>query len=205
MQLRTRGIRRLPAALAGLAAALAAAPALAAGPSTITVRDDFVEALSGTRATGHYEVVGTGLRLWTEGSTSTDEVTEHVARSTALAATGEPSLDFTDTTGGGVPAAQLVVDFDADGEADGTLVGEEVRGDVWWLDDGAEPFVKDGAPVTGGGSGSAWHGTLEQWRDAFPIANLTAFGFSLRPGGQVDGVLHAIDFAGTRYTFAEPR
>ena len=62
--------------------------------------------------------------------------------------------------------------------------------------------MKDGAPSHTGGSGSANHGTLAQWRTAFPDAQVLAFGFSLGSGVQGDGVIHAINFDGTRYTFA---
>ena len=148
-------------------------------------------------------MVRSGLRIWTEGSTSTDKVAEYVATDTPLADAGEPTLDFTNTSGGGVPGFQLVVDFDDDGTSDGILVGETVYGDDWWLNNAAEQFVKDGAPNAGGGSGSAWYGTLDEWRAAFPEANVVAFGFSLGSGVKGDGVLDAITFAGTRYTFAE--
>jgi hypothetical protein len=193
----------LTAAAAGLVlAASAVLPASAAGTGTIYAPDDFVGALSDTRATGHHEVVGSGLHLWTEGSTSTDKVAEYVATTTPLADAGEPTLDYT-STAGGVPGAQLVVDFDADGTTDGILVGEPgVYGKEWWLNNAAKQFVKDEAPVTGGGSGSLWHGTLDQWRAAFPAATVQAFGFSLGSGVKGDGVLNAINFAGTRYTFA---
>ena len=177
--------------------------ATAAGAGTISVPDDFVPALSDTRATGHYEVQGTGLHLWTEGATGTDKVAEYVATSTPLAAAGEPGLHYTNTAGG-VPGAQLVVDFDKDGTADGILIGEKVYGGDWWLNNAAKQFVKDGAPSHEPGSGSANHGTLDQWRAAFPTADVTAFGFSLGSGVKGDGVLNAIDFAGTRHTFAAP-
>ncbi|GAA1849703.1 hypothetical protein ACFFOM_20095 [Microlunatus capsulatus] len=194
----------LTAAAVGLVlAASAVLPASAAASGTIAVPDDFVPALSDTRATGHYEVVGTGLRVWTTGATGTDKVAEYVATSTPLADVGEPSLDFTNTAGG-VPGFQLVVDFDNDGTRDGILVGEPVYGQDWWLNNAAKTFVKAGAPVTGGGSGSDWHGTLDQWRTAFPTATVQAFGFSLGSGVKGDGVLNAINFAGTRYTFAKP-
>lgn len=166
--------------------------------------DDFVPALSDTRATGSYAVAGTGLRFRTTGTTSTDKVAEYVATDTPLADVGEPTLDYTDSTGGGVPGFQLVVDFDGNGSADGILVGEPgVYGNHRWLNRTAPDFVKAGAPVTGGGSGSSWHGTLDQWRTAFPAAEVDAFGFSLGSGIKGDGVLDAITFAGTRYTFAE--
>ena len=195
----------------GTATALTAGLVLAFGgtaqaaATTIEVPTDFVPALSDTRATGHYDVVGSGLRIWTEGSTSTDKVAEYVATDTPLADVGEPSLDYTNTSGGGVPGFQLIVDFDGDGPSDGILIGEPgVYGNDWWLNNAAKQFVKDGAPSHTGGSGSANHGTLEQWRAAFPDADVLAFGFSLGSGVKGDGVLDAINFAGDRYTFAEP-
>jgi hypothetical protein len=201
MHARTLG--RLGAVLSGLALSTLAFTSVAhAASRTIMVPDDF-DAHSDTRATGHYEVVGTGLHLWTEGTTSTDKVAEYVATATPLAAVGEPSLDYTNTAGG-LPGAQLVVDFDADGTDDGILVGEAVYGNDWWLNNGAKQFVKDGAPSHTGGYGSANHGTLDQWRSAFPNAVVRAFGFSLGSGVKGDGVLNAINFAGDRYTFAAP-
>jgi hypothetical protein len=62
--------------------------------------------------------------------------------------------------------------------------------------------VKDAAPSHSGGSGSANHGTLAQWRVAFPNAIVTAYGFSLGSGVKGDGVIDAVEFAGTRHTFA---
>jgi opacity protein-like surface antigen len=193
--------------LAGLAAALvvavtAASPASAAD-ATITVPTDFVQALSDTRATGHYEVVGTGLHVWTEGSTSTDKVAEYVAAPAPLAVVGEPSLEYTPTTGTIPPGFQLVVDFDNDGGIDGILVGEPVYDGDWWLSNGSAQFVKDGAPSHTGGSGSANHGTLDAWRAAFPQAQVRYIGFSLGSGVLGDGVISALDYNGTRYTFAE--
>ncbi|MBM7805125.1 hypothetical protein JOD57_000962 [Geodermatophilus bullaregiensis] len=164
--------------------------------------DDFVPALGDTRDTGDYELQGTGLRIWTQGATRTDKVAEYVATDTPLAEVGEPSLQFTNTTGGGVPGFQLVVDFDADGTADGILVGEEVYDGDWWLNDAAAQFVKDGAPSHTGGSGSTDHGTLDEWRGAFPDAEVQAFGFSLGSGVEGDGVIQSIDFAGTTHRFA---
>ena len=69
--------------------------------------------------------------------------------STPLAGVGEPSLDYTPTTGTIPPGYQLIVDFDDDGTIDGILVGEPtVYGNDWWLNNGAEQFVKDGRPHT---------------------------------------------------------
>lgn len=178
-----------------------ATPALAA-PRTIAVPTDFNPVLSDTRATGHYEVSGTSLRIWTEGTTRTDKVAEYVDTDTALADVGEPSLEYAATSGTIPPGFQLVVDFDNDGSVDGILVGEPTSyGDDWWLNNEAKQFVKDGAPNTGGGSGSTWSGTLDEWRTAFADARVLAFGFSLGSGVQGDGLLEAINFDGDRYTF----
>ncbi len=95
-----------------------AGPAQAAA-GTIVVPDDFNPTLSDTRASGHYAVRGTGLRIWTEGSTSTDKVAEYVDTSTPLAGIGEPSLAYRPTAGTIPPGYQLVVDFDGDGSNDG--------------------------------------------------------------------------------------
>ena len=170
---------------------------------TINVPADFMPApLSDTRATGHYEVVSTGLRIWTEGSTSTDKVAEYVATSTPLADVGSPTLEYT-ATSGGRPGFQLVVDFDGNGTADGILVGEPVYGGNWWLNNAAAQFVKDVSPTVGGG-GSTWNGTLAAWQAAFSSANVVAFGFSLGSGVLGDGILNAINFAGDRFTFTVP-
>ncbi|MEO7005745.1 MAG: hypothetical protein ABI275_00240 [Terrimesophilobacter sp.] len=172
------------------------------GAATIYVPSDFVSALSDTRSTGHYEVAGTGLHIWTEGATSSDKVAEYVATNKPLAEVGEPSLDYVATAGTIPPGFQLVVDFNGDGSADGILVGETIYSGDWWASSGSLQFVKDGAPSHEGGSGSSNHGTLDQWRTAFPNAIVQAFGFSLGSGVLGDWTLNAINFAGTHYTFA---
>ena len=59
--------------LAGAALTITGAgSALAAGAGTIHVPSDFDASQSDTRATGHYAVQGTGLRVWTDSNTSTD-------------------------------------------------------------------------------------------------------------------------------------
>jgi hypothetical protein len=192
-------------AVAGAALVVTGAgSSLAAGAGVIHVPSDFNPALSDTRPTGHYDVVGSGLRVWTESNTSTDKVAEYVATSTPLATAGEPSLELTNNSGTIPPGFQLVTDFDNDGTIDGILVGEPTfYGNDWWLNNGADADIKANAPVTGGGSGSLWHGTLDQWRTAFPNAVVKDFGFSLGSGVQGDWVINAINFAGTRYTFAD--
>lgn len=200
----SRLIGSLVAAAAGLVLALSGAgPVAAAGTGTIHVPADFNPSLSDTRPTGHWELNGTGLHVWTEGSTSTDKVAEYVDTDTPLADVGEPSLELTAREGTIAPGFQLVVDFNGDGTGDGILVGETVYHGDWWLSNSAEDFVKQGAPSHDGGSGSDNHGTLDQWRTAFPAADVIAFGFSLGSGVKGDWTIDAIDFSGTRYTFAQ--
>jgi hypothetical protein len=200
-------MHKLPRRVLGSVVTGAFAVLLAAGPAsaasgTIMVPSGFDPALSDTRATGHYEVVGDALHVWTEGSTSTDKVAEYVDTSTPLADAGEPSLDYTATAGTVPPGYQLVVDFDGNGTPDGILVGEPTYyGNDWWLANASAQFVKDAAPSHSGGYGSANHGTLDQWRSAFPDAVVTAFGFSLGSGVYGDGTISSISFAGTAYTF----
>ena len=192
------------AGIVALGLTLAVAAPASAATSTIYVPDDFVKSLSDTRATGHYELAGTGLHIWTEGSTSTDKVAEYVATNTLLSSVGEPSLEFTSATeSGGLPGFQLYIDANGDGQADGIMVGESVYAGDWWLNNSAAQFVKDGAPSHTLGYGSTNHGTLDQWRSAFPDTVVTAFGFSLGSGVKGDGVINAINFAGTRYVFGK--
>lgn len=198
--------RLLPAASAvavGLTIALAGPAQADPGTHEVVHPSQFNPALSDTRATGHFEVEGERLHIWTEGTTSTDKVAEYLDTDLPLADAGDAVLDYTPVTPGTTPPGfQLYVDFDADGTADGILVGEKTYGDRWWLNNAAAQFVKDGAPQTGGGNGSNWFGTLEQWDAAFPGAEVTAFGFSLGSGVKGDGYLDAIRLGGTTYTFA---
>ena len=174
-------------------------------PASLNIPADFVPALSDTRATGHKELVDSGLHIWTEGTQPTDKVAEYFATDDALTGTWEPSLALTNNGVGTIPPGfQLVVDFDGDDVPDGILVGETVYNGDWWASNGSQQFVKDGAPSHAGGFGSDYHGTLAQWRAAFPDARVKAFGFSLGSGVLGDWTINAMDYGGKSYTFAAP-
>ena len=104
---------------------------------------------------------------------------------------------------GSKPSVQLVTDFNNDGTADGILVGETIYGRDWWLSAAApRRSSRTGAPQHGGGFGSDNHGTLPEWRAAFPNAKILHVGWSLGSGAVGDGVINAITVGLTKYTFS---
>lgn len=133
-----------------------------------------------------------------------------VNRSLNAVAAVEPTMAWTPNGANTlIPGKQLKVDFNGDGSLDGTLVGEPtypngspLYGNDWWLTNGSKPFVKTGAPVKGGGFGSENHGTLAQWRAAFPTARVIQAGWSLGSGVLGDGTITNFVIAGDTYTFA---
>lgn len=197
------------AAAAGAVVLVSGLPASSVGTDVLLVPDDVVA--SDTRSGGHYEVEDDGgLHIWTDGNTSTDKVALYFdGGAVSLGDIGEPSLSVTTMSGTIPPGFQLGVDFDgvagdANGGVDGILVGEPTfYGTSWWLSTGAEQFVKDAAPHTGGGNGSPWFGTIAEWSGAFPSATVTTFGFSLGSGVLGDHVIDSMTYAGTTYTFGE--
>ena len=162
---------------------------------------------SDTRATGHYAVTADGLHIYTEGATSTDKVAAYYSTSFALANAGTKtvgdSLDYTKNFGI-APGLQQVVDFNNDGTPDGILVGETVYGGTdWWLNNSGtlpgSPTLP--AAMTTGGSGSARHGTLNEWLALYPAAHVRAVGFSLGSGVYGDGIVKRITLGCVNYTF----
>jgi LPXTG-motif cell wall-anchored protein len=190
----------------------AVAPGIAAaggcGTTTIDSQAEFnaTFSTSETRATGHNDVVDKGLRVWTEGSSSTDKAAAYMGTGGGFpladqTAQSNYALTLTNPSGGGVPGYQLVVDFDHDGTDDGILISETAYGDDWWLSNSAKQFVKDGAPNTGGGSGSNWFGTLDEWSAKFPDAAITSFGYSLGSGVKGDVLISSIKFGCNVFAF----
>jgi hypothetical protein len=118
----------------------------------------------------------------------------------------EPTLELANTAGTVPPGFQLVIDIDGDGTNDGILVGEPTNyGANWWLNNAADAEAKAAEPHTGGGQGSPYYGTLEEWSEALPGANVIAFGFSLGSGILGDWTIESITLGDTEYTFASTK
>ena len=150
-----------------------------------------------TRATGHYEYVEGGLRIYTEGATSTDKVSLGHALSIPLSELGQVGIDY-DATFGIQPGINVFVTF-APG-LNGTLVWEQVYGGTdFWLTNGSNAGIV--APQTGGGYGSNRHGTIDEWLANYPDAEVTGFAFALGSGVYGDGVIHSVTVGCTDYPF----
>lgn len=176
-------------------AGLATAAAADTG-TTVTIRSADLNT-SDTRTAGHVTFLTDGLHAWTDDSSSQAKAAGYFAVTGPLPTSG--SLTWFGTSP--QPGAQIVVDYDNNGTADGILVGEPVYGDAWWLSNGSVQALKDGAPHTGGGYGSDWYGTLTEWRTSFPDAHILAGGFSLGSGIKGDGVIDSITYGSTTYRF----
>jgi hypothetical protein len=183
-----------------------AAPGHPVRASDFTTGGDDGFANSDTRATGHYDFLEEGIRLYTEGNTSTDKVAEYFPLNKALSGITDVEYDWYGTSPS--PGIQYVMDFDNDGTQDGILVGEKVYGgqDVW-LTNGSKADYKDaGAPSNTGGSGTPNHGTLAQWSAMYPNAKVLFGGFSLGSGVLGDGVLRSLSYGpgdANRYVFTD--
>lgn len=183
--------------------AVLAAPASAPACGVIHTTDLNTWDLSETRAQGHNELTEDGLHIWTESNTSLDKAAGYYPLGAPLSSINGGSIVY-NASFGITPGLQVVTDFDGDGSIDGILVGEAVYGSNWWLTNSAKQFVKDGAPNTGGGNGSNWWGTLLEWSQAFPNANVVAIGYSLGSGVHGDGVIVSMQFGCYTFTFGLP-
>jgi hypothetical protein len=202
----------IPGVVAGILTAtlvsLAPAANADAGQTVMIRPGDFVQPMSETRSAGHVEFLKEGLHVYTDDATTNAKAAEYLA----VPAQGLPdsaSLTWYGTSP--QPGTQLV--FDADGDsattADGynVLVGEPTYGNDYWMSTGSSIFKThhEQCPETTGGSGSDCHGTLAEWKAAFPNAKLYAAGFSLGSGIQGDGVIHDLQVGDTDYQFtSEP-
>lgn len=160
--------------------------------STVAVDTQFAD-YQDTRTSGHYTFAPDSLHIWTDDATSQAKVAWYHTVDYPLLQIGAPSMSYT-ANSGVHPGLQVAVDFNNDGSVDGILVGETVYGNNWWLTNSAQQFAKDGAPHTGGGNGSLWYGTLDEWLASFPHAQVKSVGFSLGSGVLADGNLSSITF-----------
>ncbi len=194
---------------AGGAMVVATSSSASAADATVFVPEDFIPALSDTRANGHYEVEGTGLHVWTDNpvsSSSLNKVAEYWEASGGALPTSA-SMDYTNNSGV-EPGMQIVFDvddIDGNGNDYNVLVGESVYGDNWWLTNSSSADAKAADPsgADNGGNGSEWFGTLAEWEAAFASERVYAYGFSLGSGVLGDGVINSMTFGDTTYTFAE--
>jgi len=173
-----------------------------AGPVSTDLNDLWADV--DTRSAGHHEYVDGALRVYTDDSSPQAKVSEGLAVSFPLYQTGALAVNATPNPGNSYPngpGLNLFVDFDHDGDVDGTLVYENVYGQDLWLTGGSAQFVKDAAPVVGGGNGSQWHGTIDQWLTAFPEAQVSGIAYALGSGVHGDWNLVSITVNCTTYTF----
>ncbi|MBO0844225.1 MAG: hypothetical protein J2P22_02260 [Nocardioides sp.] len=187
------------------AALVALAPAAHAdGGQTVMIRQgDLLSTLSDTRSAGHVEFLGDGLHVFTDDATSNAKAAEYFAVPTQPIP-ASASLTWYGTTP--QPGSQIVFDEDSDRGNTNTwnvLVGEPAYGDDFWMSTGSDVYKNhhDLCPQTGGGFGSDCHGTLAEWQQAFPGAEVYAAGFSLGSGVKGDGVIHDIQVGSTDYQF----
>ena len=144
------------------------APALAAETAAIHVAERLRRRPSDTRATGHYEVAGTGLHIWTDGRDEHGQGRRVRRRpTTPLADVGEPSLDYTTTSGASRRAsswsststatARPTASWSASRRPTGRLVASTGRA-----------VGKAGAPSRTAAPAAPDHGTLDEWRRCRP-------------------------------------
>ena len=156
-----------------------------------------------SRATGHYEATADGLRIWTEGTTSTDKVALYQYADLALADATDFDLDYTSEEGS-LPGGQLLVDLDGDGDPTGYLVIEDVyNGGIWLSANWGGDIDLAEAPVSAVGGGGVDWATFEEWTDAFPDAKVQAVGFSMGSGVYGVGTVHGITVGGQVVDFVE--
>lgn len=161
--------------------------------------------LDDTRNNGHNELTGDGVDVYTDNDSGQAKATGYLAVNYPLANNGDQtiaaSMDWTQDYGTLRPGLQLVVDFNNDGSSDGILVGEPIYGNNWWLTNGSQQFVKDNAPRTGGGNGSNYFGTLNEWLTMYPSAQVKSVGYSLGSGVHAGGTIKRLSFGCTTYRF----
>jgi len=202
MKLITKGA----VAAVSVATLVSMAPAAHAS-STTTLRSGDVDT-SDTRANGHVEFLKDGLHVWTDDTSGQAKAAEYFEVPTQ-ALPSSASLTWYGTSP--APGSQIMFDVDSDRTNANTyniLVGEQATyGHDYWYTGGTTRAAQRGfvCPETTGGSGSDCHGTLAEWKQTLPNAEVYAAGFSLGSGVKGDGVIRDIQVGDTDYEFtSEP-
>jgi hypothetical protein len=121
-----------------------------------------------------------------------------------LAEAGTLDIDWTTLSGTTPPSLQLGVDLDADGDFDGYLVYEPLYyGDRLWASSGIQSGGFTGLPVSPGGDGGPIAGTLNQYLEAYPDAEITQIGYSLGSGVVGSHIITKLTVGCIDYTFDE--
>ncbi|MDQ0374943.1 hypothetical protein [Cellulomonas humilata] len=178
-------------------------PVAGAAPLAVTTVHSTDKSAAGwtmtDRTFGHHEYVTNGLHVWTEAGTGNPGLTQ--SKAAGYVPADFPLTDAATTTiefasfSGVRPSAQLVVDRDADGAADGILVYEP-----WAYADGMWWTSAAGFGVTPG-MGYASYGSIDAYSAANPGARVMAVGYSLGSGVIGDAIIEQIVVGGATYTF----
>lgn len=204
---RMTGLLAATGLVAASAAVALASPAMANGcGNTVLDQTSFGTFFdtSETRTGGHNVIDASNpnaLHVYTDSNTSVDKAAAYqTGLSIPLADQTNSdfySLTVNNTSGGGIPGYQLIID--ANGSAAGgfaTLVYEPASyGEgQWWSNSAAVQGVAPGA-------GYAHLGTLDQYSQGNPDAVITAFGYSLGSGVKGDVLLTQIEFGCNTFSF----
>jgi hypothetical protein len=160
--------------------------------------------LDDTRSAGHNVITNDGIKVYTDNNSGQAKATGYRLTNYPLSANGTKtiaqSIDWV-ANFGSAPGLQLSVDLDNNGTADGFLVGEAIYGNTWWLSNGTNATFKDQSPHIGGGYGSQYYGTIDEWLTVFPSASVKAVGYSLGSGVYASGTLKSMTFGCDTYMF----
>ncbi|WP_431277878.1 hypothetical protein [Leifsonia poae] len=155
--------------------------------------------LSGSGSGGVSLLGQNGLQVMTVGNTTTDGgASGKRAVSVPMAELGTPSIEWDGASP--VPAFDLTVDFNGDGEPDGVLT-QSAGSHVWALNSEAAQFVKDTAPIQPTAPDTDFSAELSAWQGAFLDGEVTAIGFDQRNDAPTQGVLVGMTLGCTTYSF----
>jgi hypothetical protein len=158
---------------------------------------NLTDATTGASGEGNFQFLHEGIHI---NSASDEETSVEFAVNKPLSSVHDFHIPWIGAPGSGSPSQYYGINMDSDPAIDGYLIAETVYGsqDVWLTSGSPEMEAK--APVVGGGSGSEYHGTLDQWAAKLPGATIKTGGF-LAAGADIDGVLKSLTYGADTYTF----